>query len=66
MSIEENLVQNAAERMIKRYGDSALMEVDLRITELESHHQQDALMLWKEIRNRVKLLMKAPSSNASH
>ncbi|NCF63230.1 MAG: hypothetical protein GWP58_10290 [Gammaproteobacteria bacterium] len=54
-------VEHAASNMIDRYGDSALHEVDLRILELQSRNQQEALRLWREIRNRVNLLLQKKS-----
>ena len=66
MSIEEDLVQNAAEKMIERYEGNALIEIDLRITELESHQQAEVLKLWKKIRNRVILILNTPSSGSIH
>ena len=57
MSSTDKDIQHAAATMIERYGDDALKEVDLRILELQSRNQQDALELWQQIRNRVKLLL---------
>lgn len=47
--------------MIDRYGDSALKEVDLRILELQSKNQLEALRLWREIRDRVNFLLQKKS-----
>jgi hypothetical protein len=54
-------VKTAATNMIDRYGDSALKEVDLRILELQSKNQLEALRLWREIRNRVNFLLQKKS-----
>ena len=57
MSSTDKEIQHAATTMIERYGNDALKEVDLRILELQSRSQQDALELWKQIRKRVYLLL---------
>jgi len=59
-------VQNAASNMIERYGANALKEVDLRILELESRNQLEALQLWRAIRESVELLMDTPTDGAKH
>jgi len=59
-------ILSAAENMIERYGDNALQEVDLRVLELELRNQQEALRLWREIRERVKLLVNTPTDNTKH
>lgn len=66
MTDNENDIQNAANNMIERYGDNALTEVDLRILELESRNQQEALRLWREIRRRVELLIDTSPSQTKH
>lgn len=56
-------VQKASTNMVERYGDNALKEIDLRILELQSRNQIEALQLWREIRNRVNfLLQKKPDA----
>jgi len=59
-------IQNAASNMIERYGANALKEVDLRILELESRNQPEALQLWRAIRESVELLMDTPTDGAKH
>ena len=66
MTDNDQEIISAAQKMIERYGDSALQEVELRVLELESRHQQDALRLWHEIRERVKLLVKTQTRNSKH
>ncbi|MCP4389909.1 MAG: hypothetical protein GY802_16565 [Gammaproteobacteria bacterium] len=66
MSDNETEIERAANNMIERYGDSALKEVDLRILELESRNQQDALQLWLEIRKRLELLLASSNGKAKH
>lgn len=61
MTNNDKEVKNAATNMIERYGNNALKEVDLRILELQSRNQQEALRLWREIRNRVNLLLQKKS-----
>jgi hypothetical protein len=66
MTNNEKDIQNAANNMIERYGDNALTEVDLRILELESRNQQEALRLWREIRRRIELLVDTSTGNTKH
>ena len=63
---KEQEIKNAADNMIERYGQDALREVDLRILELESRNQPEALQLWREIRKRVELLVNEPTGNTKH
>ena len=66
MTDSDQEILSAAEKMIERYGDNALQEVELRVLELESRNQQDALLLWHEISERVKFLVKAQTDNSKH
>ena len=66
MTDNDQEISSAAENMIERYGDSALQEVDLRVLELESRNQQEALRLWYEIREKVRLLVNIPTDNTKH
>lgn len=66
MSDNETEIERAANNMIERYGNNALKEVDLRILELESRNQQDALQLWLEIRKRLELLIASSNGRAKH
>ena len=66
MTNNEKDIQNAANNMIERYGINVLTEVDLRILELESRNQQEALRLWREIRRRVELLVDTSTGNTKH
>ena len=66
MTDNDQEILSAAENMIERYGDSALLEVDLRVLELESRNQQEALRLWYEIREKVRLLVNIPTDNTKH
>jgi hypothetical protein len=66
MTNNEKEIQTAAKNMIDRYGDNALREVDLRVLELESRNQQEALQLWLEIRKRVELLAEPSTGDTKH
>ena len=66
MTNNENEIQKAAKNMIERYGENALKEVDLRVMELESRNQQEALQLWHDIRKRVELLVIRSAGNTKH
>jgi hypothetical protein len=66
MSDNETEIERAANNMLERYGDSALKEVDLRILELESRNQEDALQLWLDVRKRLELLLTNLDGKAKH
>ena len=66
MTDNDQEILSAAENMVERYGDNALQEVELRVLELESRNQQDALRLWYEIRKRVKILLKTEVDKSKH
>ena len=66
MTNNEKEIEIAAKNMIDRYGDNALREVDLRVLELDSRNQQEALRLWCEIRKRVELLVATSIGNTKH
>jgi len=66
MAKNEKEIQNAAANMLDRYGANALKEVDLRILELDARNQPDALKLWREIRERVELLMNTSTDGTRH
>jgi plasmid stabilization system protein ParE len=66
MASNDKDIQKAASNMIERYGASALKEVDLRILELESRNQLEALQLWRAIRESIELLMDTPIDGTKH
>jgi hypothetical protein len=66
MTNSEKEIEIAAKNMIDRYGDNALREVDLRVLELDSRNQQEALQLWFEIRKRVEFLVDTSMGNTKH
>jgi plasmid stabilization system protein ParE len=66
MANNDKDIQIAASNMIDRYGANALKEIDLRILELESRNQHEALQLWRAIRDSVELLMDTPSGGSKH
>ena len=66
MNDSDRKIHNAAANMIERYGENALEEVDLRIHELQSRNQQDAVQLWRKIGNRVKILLQTDSTGRYH
>ena len=66
MTDDDQEILSAAENMVERYGDNALQEVELRVLELESRNQQDALRLWYEVRKRVKIFAKPATDKSQH
>ena len=66
MTDNEAEIQNAAQNMIERYGNDALKEVDLRVLELESRNQREAVQLWCAIRKRIELVMPGPTDDIEH
>ena len=66
MTDNDQEILSAAKNMIERYGDNALQEVDLRVFELESRNQQEALRLCYEIREKVRILVSIPIDSTKH
>ena len=62
MASNDKEIQHAAANMLERYGANALKEIDLRILELESRNQQEALQLWRAIRKSVELSINSPDA----
>lgn len=58
---EDELVAEAAEHMIARFGDHALTEVKRRIAELEEHGESTTSELWTRIYAAVEALQLKPS-----
>ena len=66
MASNDKEIQKAASNMLERYGTNALKEVDLRILELKSRNQLEALQLWRSIRESIELLMDTPTDGSKH
>ena len=60
MNNEEQDITNAVDNMIERYGEHAIKEAELRILELESRGQHEALDLWREVKKRIEQLAAKP------
>ena len=61
MASKDREIEIAASNMLDRYGVNALREIDLRILELESRNQPEAVRLWRAIREKVELSMNPAS-----
>ena len=57
MRRRQQIISEAAREMFERYGQKALEQVDQRIRELKDHQENDAVLLWQEIRSVVKCLL---------
>ncbi len=66
MPVDKKTLQNAAQNMMDRYGETALTEINLRISELRSRNQFEALELWMEIRKTFELLMSPSTEDTKH
>lgn len=55
---DEKLVNEAAERMITRFGERALTEVKRRVSELEDHGEVNTKDFWRKVQTAVALLLK--------
>ncbi len=53
-------------KMIERFGEKALDEVGQRILELEERDQHEASRLWREIRQRIELLLHSSQPSTRH
>ena len=54
MRRRQQIIREAAREMFERYGQRALEQVDQRIRELKDHDENEAVLLWQEIRTAVK------------
>jgi hypothetical protein len=61
-SADPEEVQRTALRMIERFGDKALDEVDLRVLVLLEAGEREALQMWVEIREVVRVISMHRSS----
>ena len=52
--------------MIDRFGDDALIEINKRISELETNKKIHALRMWIEIRAATETLMESKNNKPSH
>ena len=66
MTTDKKTVLRAAQTMIDRFGDEALAEVDLRISELRVRGEHNAEELWKEIREAVIFLTSKSDTETKH
>lgn len=58
-------IREAARSMIERYGKSALKQVDQRIRELRNCQEDEAVLLWQEIRTSIKYSLKNKENGGS-
>ena len=67
MAEDVNLFE-AAQRMIERYGDDVLAQIDGRIHELgqPETENQDALEIWDQMRAAVVAILEGPAGKALH
>ena len=66
MRARRESVDMAARTMIRRYGQRAGQEVDLRIRELHQHGNPDEVLLWLEIHARVVELLESDEDDRLH
>jgi hypothetical protein len=66
MTIDQKMALRAARKMIDRYRDGALAEVNLRIAELKARGHCEAEELWKEIRQAVMFLTSKKDKDTQH
>jgi len=55
-----------AQKMIDRYGDGVLKEVDIRIAELQEQGQTETHDLWVKIRKAVLCLIDTSNNKTMH
>jgi len=66
MTTDNETILASANKMIDRYGATALDEVDQRIDELQNRGEDDACGLWKKIRAVVVILSDDKCSKTMH
>jgi len=54
-------IWQSAQRMIERYGETALHQVENRIAELDAHGRLNTLECWREIHKAVQVLQQTGS-----
>jgi hypothetical protein len=59
-------IARAAQRMLERFGDAALHEIDLRIRELQQRGEKNAAGLWQDVRKAVQDLYGEGADNTKH
>lgn len=59
-------IWTSAQRMIDRYGEDALSQINKRITELEDSQEPQALDLWIRIRDAAQELIANNGPGSRH
>ena len=63
--IEPHILKTA-QRMLDRYEDRALQEVELRIRELQEHGEENATELWTKVRAAIRKLLDREPGDRQH
>ncbi len=59
---EKSEIDAAARNLVRRFGEDASHQADIRIAELEQHGKADSLEFWRGVRDVVKCLLRGNGS----
>jgi len=61
-------ITKVAQRMIDRYGDDALRQVDERVEELGQldNDNNDVRTMWRQVRKEIETVLDQPSKSSTH
>ncbi|MDP6876502.1 MAG: hypothetical protein QF521_23545 [Alphaproteobacteria bacterium] len=51
---DKSQIEAAARNLMRRFGDDALRQADIRIAELEQHGEAEGLKFWCSVRDLVR------------
>lgn len=60
---EKSQIEAAARNLVRRFGEDALRQADIRITELEEHGEAAVLEFWRGVRGMVQCLLHVGGSS---
>ena len=66
MEKTEPHIARAAQRMLERFGNAALREIDLRIRELQQRGEKSTVILWQNVRKAVQDQYGEGADNTKH
>ncbi|MDA1097602.1 MAG: hypothetical protein O2967_01350 [Proteobacteria bacterium] len=59
---EKIQIEAAARNLLRRFGDDALRQADIRVKELHDHGEAAGLNFWQAVRGMVQCLLQGDSS----
>ena len=59
---DKSQIEAAARNLVRRFGEDASHQADIRIAELEQHGEADSLEFWHSVRDAVQCLLRGHGS----